>query len=85
MSSNHERSHMNTTDLCPADQAMNLDDLLYAVTSQAIRIERLERLIDQLEDRILDLESYIDRIDAEARFNSLAKRAERYERDDYPF
>ena len=76
---------MNTTDLCPADQAMNLDDLAYEVTSQAIRIERLERLVDQLEDRIIDLESYIDRIDAEARFNALAKRAERYERDDYPF
>ena len=79
---------MTTTDLCPADPvpAMSLDDLVYAVTSQAIRIERLERLIDRLEDRILDLESYIDRIDAEARFNSLAKRAERYdERDDCPF
>ncbi len=76
----------STTDLCPADPAMNLDDLAYAVTSQSIRIERLERLIDQLEDRILDLESYIDRIDAEARFNALAKRAERYdERDDCPF
>lgn len=76
----------STTDLCPADPAMNLDDLAYEVTSQAIRIERLERLVDQLEDRIIDLESYIDRIDAEARFNSLAKRAERYdERDDCPF